>query len=457
MSNKMKIAGRLIGTVVCDLDGTLLPRGQKLPTKEAMDAFETLLDAGIRVIIASGRQYCNMHTLFGPLADRMIMVSENGTYAAYRGEVLLEEAMDNADGLAVIREIGERTAAGVWQQETAGAEDAAQAEDGMPDIVVATRSMRHLIPYHEAFAAHLHGHLGGRTEEIEDYAQIEEPFLQISVKYPKQVPACELEHYRTVYGERLALSDSGDGWMDVIRKGCGKGPALQEIADRMGFSTQEMMVFGDSGNDVGMFRIAGLRIGMNRGSDEIKALSDALCERVEDVLTKCAAQCSEGMLLQALTELYYVAGCEELSPEETRDDRMRQGSRIPESTARQIMDRAAERARALWYGSQAETPEGTKAAGIRDYPGIRAELEHFLRTGDFLDEWRSCGISLTDLIVWQVDHFKAYMDREENNRYHRERLFLEALENMLRLETDPEPVLRKLREESGQDQANADL
>ncbi len=83
--------------------------------------------------------------------------------------------------------------------------------------------------------------------------------------------------------------------------------------------------------------------------------------------------------------------------------------------------------------------------------GVLRELAYFHDTGEFWGQYRVAGYCLTDILVWQVDHFKAYMDREEMNRYHREKLFLESLEVLLNMEEDPETYVRKMTDESGQD------
>lgn len=92
---------------------------------------------------------------------------------------------------------------------------------------------------------------------------------------------------------------------------------------------------------------------------------------------------------------------------------------------------------------------------IRGSGGCLRELAYYHDYGGFLCQHRVAGYTLADVLVWQVDHFKLYMDRsEEMNRYRQERLLLAAFEGMLQLEKDPEPLLRKMREESGQDAAN---
>jgi hypothetical protein len=42
------------------------------------------------------------------------------------------------------------------------------------------------------------------------------------------------------------------------------------------------------------------------------------------------------------------------------------------------------------------------------------------------------------------------MDREENNRWHRERLFLQSLETLLDISDGKEDVLRKITGENGE-------
>ena len=82
--------------------------------------------------------------------------------------------------------------------------------------------------------------------------------------------------------------------------------------------------------------------------------------------------------------------------------------------------------------------------------GVLAELYYWCRTGQLLGKFEPEGISISDCIAWQVDHFKAYMDREENNRWHRERLFVQSLESLLDVSEGRADVLAKIRGEGGE-------
>ncbi|MBR6477617.1 MAG: hypothetical protein IKS85_04130 [Lachnospiraceae bacterium] len=87
--------------------------------------------------------------------------------------------------------------------------------------------------------------------------------------------------------------------------------------------------------------------------------------------------------------------------------------------------------------------------------GVLRELAYYHDYGDFYGKYVVAGYTLTDILVWQVDHFKAYMDRhEEMNRYRTERLLLESLDVMLKMEKDPAPFAEKMKGETGTDFAD---
>lgn len=93
--------------------------------------------------------------------------------------------------------------------------------------------------------------------------------------------------------------------------------------------------------------------------------------------------------------------------------------------------------------------------GIRQSGGLLQELAYYHDYGKFLCRHSVAGYTLADVLVWQVDHFKLYMDRHEDmNRYQSPRLLLAAFDTMLQMETDPLPFVKKMENESGQDAAN---
>lgn len=90
--------------------------------------------------------------------------------------------------------------------------------------------------------------------------------------------------------------------------------------------------------------------------------------------------------------------------------------------------------------------------GIRQSAGLLKELSYYHDYGQFLCEYQVAGYTLADILVWQVDHFKLYMDRpEEMNRYNQARLLLSSFDTMRQMERNPEAFVEKMRSETGQD------
>jgi len=92
---------------------------------------------------------------------------------------------------------------------------------------------------------------------------------------------------------------------------------------------------------------------------------------------------------------------------------------------------------------------------IRQSGGLLQELAYYHDYGTLLSKYTVAGYTLADVLVWQVDHFKLYMDRPEDmNRYRQPRLVLSAFETMLQMERAPERYADKMHYETGQDILN---
>ena len=90
--------------------------------------------------------------------------------------------------------------------------------------------------------------------------------------------------------------------------------------------------------------------------------------------------------------------------------------------------------------------------GIKASEGLLQEFSYYHDYGRFLCKYNVAGYTLADVLVWQGDHFKLYMDRpDEMNRYRQQRLLLAAFETMVGMEKDPAPYVEKMRGETGTD------
>lgn len=68
----------------------------------------------------------------------------------------------------------------------------------------------------------------------------------------------------------LVFSAGFKGNMEIAAKGADKGSGLAWLADKLGIDSDEVMAFGDSGNDVTMLMFAGHSYAMNNGNEKAK-------------------------------------------------------------------------------------------------------------------------------------------------------------------------------------------
>ncbi|RAZ93374.1 hypothetical protein DK853_40605, partial [Klebsiella oxytoca] len=68
-------------------------------------------------------------------------------------------------------------------------------------------------------------------------------------------------------------------------------------------------------------------------------------------------------------------------------------------------------------------------------PEIYKEFLHYLEHQQFLCEYKVSGYSVVDIMVWQMDHFKAQMDRgKDDMKNNGDKMLLMAFDTLLRME-----------------------
>lgn len=80
------------------------------------------------------------------------------------------------------------------------------------------------------------------------------------------------------------------------------------------------------------------------------------------------------------------------------------------------------------------------------------EFEYYLGNGQFLGEYSVCGMTLIDIMIWQMDHFKSDLDRGKYDmQSNPDKMLLKAFETMLEMEENPEKYLRQYSQDTGTD------
>ncbi len=84
-------------------------------------------------------------------------------------------------------------------------------------------------------------------------------------------------------------------------------------------------------------------------------------------------------------------------------------------------------------------------------PAIYEEFCYYPLHQDFYCRYKIQGVTVVDVMIWQMDHFKARLDEDSAVRLNKDRMLLMAFDTFLDMEKDPTPYLAKMSQETGTD------
>lgn len=261
----MQIQGKRIHTVVSDMDGTLL-KEERMLSPTLFPLLRRLKEEGVAFVAASGRQYDNMRLLFDAVWRDMDFICENGSMIVCQDEIVYKRCIP--------RDLAERLINDMLTVEGAEALFSSEGKMYVPDRESVRRQ----------FGPMVEKQLFQKLHYVKSCEDVPGQMNKISIWWKKGIPEEWAHRFHEKYDEQLHAVDSGNGWMDFTMGGANKGEALKELARIRGFSLEETLCFGDSENDISMFRTAGVAAVMETAAPHVKAEADLVCADVEETL-----------------------------------------------------------------------------------------------------------------------------------------------------------------------------
>ena len=106
---------------------------------------------------------------------------------------------------------------------------------------------------------------------IPELADVDDDIVKVSIYHPVDAEKIVKEWYYDKWKDETLIASAGVYWMDCIRDDINKGTALELIMERLGVKRDEVMVFGDNINDLGMLACADESYTIGSARDEVKA------------------------------------------------------------------------------------------------------------------------------------------------------------------------------------------
>jgi len=95
------------------------------------------------------------------------------------------------------------------------------------------------------------------------------------------------KHLERTFGKdleyKLSPEKYSDGWfLTILHPEGDKAHALTKVMEYLDRDSKDVTVFGDSVNDIGMFKLAGTSVAVANALDEVKAVADVVLPHSND-------------------------------------------------------------------------------------------------------------------------------------------------------------------------------
>lgn len=237
--------------VVTDMDGTLLNDQGKV-SKEFYSAFKKLKSHNIHFAAASGRQYYSIANKLSPIVDDITIIAENGGIARRGQKELLVTQMDKERVFELITLL--RTVKDSY-------------------IVLCGKKSSYIETTNETFI-NLFNEYYARYQQVDDLTAVEDDeFVKIAVYH---FESSEEFIYPSVkhLEDELQVKVSGPNWVDISHPDAHKGHALQLLQEKLGYTPEQTMVFGDYNNDLEMLGLATYSYAMENAHPDVKKVAN---------------------------------------------------------------------------------------------------------------------------------------------------------------------------------------
>lgn len=251
-----------------DYDNTLVPFGETTPRPAVVKAVKKMQAAGGKFVLSTGRGWpaVNQKSQLGGIRFDYAITCNGGCVVDKNGSIVAEHPLTAEEMYALVDfcedynyplQFNYRDAYYAYCEYDEMKSYYRQMNSPGLDCVDGEDQDRHLIDMpHAAFAVMLPAQ---REQFEEKYGYLGLHWMQVGGILP-----------------------DGRCFYDIVRGGVDKGTGLADLCQKMGLTLEQAVATGDSANDCGMLRAAGLGCCMSNGSDDAKEAADRVIGDVRE-------------------------------------------------------------------------------------------------------------------------------------------------------------------------------
>lgn len=239
-----------IKLVALDLDGTLLDSNFNMEP-QAREVIRQVQEKGVGVTLATGRMFRSALPFAQALSLKLPLIVYHGALIKnpVSGEVVWEKLLPlSIVEVLVLKARSYGFPFNVYVDDELYVEDVRSENEAY--------AMQARVPLH-------------KVEDILAFLK-KEPLKFLALHHGPELDRLE-EEIRRELGERVYITRSFPHFLEVISSEASKAKGLAILARLLEISPKEIMVIGDSFNDLDMFHFAGLAVAMGNAPPEVQA------------------------------------------------------------------------------------------------------------------------------------------------------------------------------------------
>ena len=263
----------MIRVIASDMDGTLLGDDHRI-APETLEAIKEAQEAGIRFMIATGR---NFKGAMAELQDTGLVCD----YVVGSGAEVRDPMQNVIETRVLSRELCRRVYKSVkkFPVSVIFCTDGYDYRVGTPEeveesLILELQLFHENMTREEILKTSMYRRIKENSKVVSGLKEMEEKKIPVYKIFLFSDDTDMLEQIDKVLGENrdIAVASSFPTNLEITDVRAQKGPVLKNYIERLGYAMDEVMVFGDSLNDLSMLEMDfGATVAMENASPEVKA------------------------------------------------------------------------------------------------------------------------------------------------------------------------------------------
>lgn len=245
-----------IKAIVTDMDGTFLKDDKTYDRDYFLAIKEEMTRQGMHFVVASGNQYWRLVDYFPDFGEQLFYIADNGADIRYHGEQLAVQTIAPQFHQPILRYL------------TKELPEHHLVVSGGKGVYISEKSPQAMAEHVAFFYRQIH--------QVDLTQPIRDDVFKFALNFPASLLDQATHLLTQEFGQQLTVVTSGHEAVDIMSNRAGKEVGIQALMNQFQLAPEEIAVFGDNRNDLGMFQLAGHAYATANALEEVKEAANTV-------------------------------------------------------------------------------------------------------------------------------------------------------------------------------------